>query len=94
MFVIRITYTVPLETLETQLVAHRAFLDEGYAKNWLLASGPQNPRVGGIILALLKDRTTLEAFLAKDPFALQGYATYEITEFTPVKCHPLLQDWV
>ena len=91
MFVIRTTYQVPFDVLEPGLAEHRAFLSEGYEKNWLLASGPQNPLVGGVIISLLKDRKTLDAFLARDPFVIKGYTTYDMIEFEPVKYHPAIE---
>ena len=43
-FIIRLEYKVPIEKIDTVLVTHREFLDSGYQKKILLASGPQNPR--------------------------------------------------
>lgn len=87
MFIIKVSYKKGLEEVDKFLLEHRAFLDLGYQKNFLIASGPQNPRVGGIILSQLTDRQKLEAFLAHDPFTLNDIASYEIIEFTPVKFH-------
>ena len=81
-------YLKPIETIDEYLVAHRAFLDTGYQQNFLIASGPQIPRTGGVLLSQLKDKATFEAFLEQDPFHLHGLARYEILEFTPVKSHP------
>jgi len=56
MFVILLDYMKPLDVIEKHLAAHRAFLDEGYAKHYFLCSGPREPRTGGVIIALLSDR--------------------------------------
>lgn len=88
MFLITLIYKKPLETVEQYLQEHRDFLSEGYAQNYFIVSGPQNPRVGGVIISQLQDRTTLEKFLEQDPFYMRGIADYKITEFTPVKYHP------
>ncbi len=88
MFVILITYTKPLADVEQHLANHRAFLGKGYEKNYFVASGPQNPRTGGIIISQLKDREQLESILKDDPFLVHQIADYNIIEFEPVKYHP------
>jgi uncharacterized protein YciI len=88
MFLINITYKKSLEIIDQYLVAHRAFLEEGYQKNYFVVSGPKNPRVGGVIISQLTDRQQLEAILRQDPFVLHEVADYEITEFAAVKYHP------
>ncbi|MES2204213.1 MAG: YciI family protein [Pseudomonadota bacterium] len=87
MFVIQLHYKVAIETVDQYLIEHRNFLDEGYQKNYFIASGPKNPRTGGIILSQLKDRTQIEKILSEDPFSIHGVADYDIMEFTPVKFH-------
>lgn len=87
MFIIEITYTKPLDIIDQLLTTHRAFLDEGYKKNYFVASGPKNPRTGGIIISQLKDRSVLENILKEDPYHLNNAATYDIVEFNPVKFH-------
>lgn len=87
MFLIKITYTQPLDKVEPYVAPHREFLEQGYQKDFFVVSGPQNPRVGGIIISQLKDRKQLEAFFKNDPYLLNGVADYEIIEFNPVKFH-------
>lgn len=87
MFIILITYTKPLEMIDDYVAAHRAFLDVGYHKNIFVASGPQNPRTGGVIISQLTDRNQLESILKDDPFLIHELATYTIIEFSPVKYH-------
>jgi uncharacterized protein YciI len=88
MFVVILNYKKPLEMIDQCLAAHRHFLDGCYAKNYLIASGPKNPRTGGILISQLKNREQLEQILQEDPFQIQGMADYEFIEFTPVKHHP------
>jgi uncharacterized protein YciI len=88
MFLIKITYTKPLDIVEPYVVSHREFLKLGYEKDYLVVSGPQNPRVGGIIISQLKDREQLEAFFKQDPYQIHKLADYEIIEFNPVMFHP------
>lgn len=87
MFVVLITYKKPLNVIDEFLIVHRAYLDEGYKNNILFASGPQNPRTGGVLLSQLNDRAQLEQFIQNDPFKINGLADYQIIEFEPVKCH-------
>lgn len=87
MFVIQLHYKVAIEKVDQYLIEHRNFLEAGYQKNYFIASGPKNPRTGGIIISQLKDRAQLEKILSEDPFSIHGVADYEIMEFTPVKFH-------
>lgn len=86
MFIVNLTYIKPLNEVEKHIATHREFLDRQYASGAFLASGPKNPRDGGIILASGSiTREELETILAHDPFKNQGLAEYQITEFAPVK---------
>lgn len=49
MFIAILTYIKPLEEVDRFLQAHRDYLAEHYAAGDFIASGPQNPRVGGVI---------------------------------------------
>lgn len=88
MFIIELIYKAPIEQIDHYLAEHREFLDEGYKKNYFIASGPKEPRTGGMVLSQLKNRAQLEEILESDPFKLHSLADYVITEFNPVKYHP------
>ena len=92
MFVVVITYKAPLEVIDKYLIEHREFLTSGYEQNFLLASGPQKPRVGGILISQLKNKEQLNEFLSKDPFMFNNLADYEVLEFDPVKHHSCIGD--
>jgi len=92
LFVVDITYSVPLAQIDEALGPHIAFLERHYASGLFLASGPKVPREGGVILAASDSRDTVEAALAEDPFQTNGLATYRVTEFNPVKRAPALQN--
>jgi uncharacterized protein YciI len=94
MFVILLSYVKPLEEVDRYLALHRAFLADGYQKNFFLASGPQNPRDGGVILSPLKNKQDLIDIMADDPFHLHGIAEYQIIEFDAVLYHPCLESIV
>lgn len=88
MFIILLHYKKPLADIELHLNDHRRFLDEGYQRGFFLASGPKNPRDGGVIISNLKDRQQLEAILQQDPFYVSAVAEYQLIEFIPNKYHP------
>jgi uncharacterized damage-inducible protein DinB/uncharacterized protein YciI len=92
-FVIESTYLAGLDRIDAQLVAHRAHLEQGFRSGMLLASGPQVPRSGGMILARARERSEVEEFLARDPFALAGISKYRVVEYEPVKQAELFSGW-
>jgi uncharacterized protein YciI len=79
MFILSLTYVKPSEEADKHMEPHMAWVKEGYAKGWFLASGRKVPRTGGIIFAR-GDRAELEAYVAVDPFTIHGVAAYEVTE--------------
>lgn len=86
MFVVLLKYKAAITEVDKHLQAHRQFLDYYYKQGLLLVSGPMNPRTGGVIIALTKDKTHLESVIKQDPFYLAEIAEYQIIAFTPVKC--------
>ncbi|MET7764573.1 YciI family protein [Streptomyces sp. NPDC005393] len=92
MFVLELTYTAPLDRIDAALPEHRAWVDAHFATGAFLASGPKQPRDGGIILALGEDRTKIEEMVASDPFTVAGVADYTITEFVATRTAPTLEE--
>ncbi len=90
LFVVDLHYVAALDMVEPLLDPHVAFLEQGYAKGWFLASGPKVPRTGGVILATASSRQSLEDWLTKDPFHQAGVAQYTVTEFRPSMQAPAL----
>ncbi|WP_409462649.1 YciI family protein [Amycolatopsis sp. GA6-003] len=90
MFVVVLTYTVPLEEIDRALPAHQEWLTKQYEDGRFLASGAQKPRTGGVIVTRPIDRAQLDAILATDPFAINQLATYEIIQFQPTRTAPEL----
>lgn len=88
MFILLLNYVQPLSLIESHLVAHRAFLDRHYALGHFIASGPQVPRKGGVILVKGLTREETEVILAEDPFYCEQLAEYQIIEFEPTKFAP------
>ena len=92
MIIIQTTYKASLNEVNKYLNAHREFLDYYYKQGVLLASGPQNPRTGGIIIAAGKDKSVIESIFQKDPFYLAEIADYQFIEFMPIKHCDALKD--
>jgi len=93
-FLIEIVYTAIPEQIAATTNDHRAFLQTGYDKGWLLMSGPQNPRTGGIVIARAPSLEDIQAFFKNDPYAIRKLATHRFVEFEPVKHRPFLESWV
>lgn len=83
MFIAILTYKKPLEEVDRFLQEHREYLAEHYAAGDFIASGPQTPRVGGVIMIKAENRAAVDAIIAQDPFKINGIADYQIVEFTP-----------
>ncbi len=91
MFVVTLHYKVGLDVMDKARPAHLEWLKKGYADGLLLASGRQNPPTGGCILTRGMPREKLDAFLAADPFMIDGLADYHVMEFNPVLTAPELK---
>lgn len=86
MFIAILTYKKSLNEVDRFLQAHREYLAKHYAAGDFIASGPQTPRVGGVIMIKAENRTTVDAIIAQDPFNINGIADYQIVEFTLTMC--------
>jgi uncharacterized protein YciI len=76
-----VRYRVPLEDVLPHVDSHRAYLRQLKAQGRLLASGPQDPRTGGLLLLKVPDddpRGALDAIRDGDPFYKAGVAQYEL----------------
>lgn len=92
MFIAILTYKKPLEEVDRFLAAHREYLAEHYAAGDFIASGPQTPRVGGVIMIKADNCASVNSIIAKDPFNINGIADYQIVEFTPTMfCDDILK---
>lgn len=85
MYIISLTYKVPLENIDQYLEEHVNYLNEQYELGNFLMSGRKVPRTGGVILALANSRDEIESVVAKDPFNINKLADYNIVEFVPSK---------
>lgn len=84
--VVLIRYRQPLETVQAATPAHRAYLAGLKAAGILLASGPFDPRTGGLLLLRVPDDdpAALDRLRDDDPFWQQGIANYELLRWNPV----------
>ena len=85
MVVITSKYIKPLEVIDPLVAEHRKFLDECYKKSQLICSGPQIPRVGGLLIANVASVDEAREIMKNDPFSIHGAAEYQFIEFSPMK---------
>lgn len=83
MFIAILTYKKPLSEVDRFLAVHREYLAKRYTAGDFIASGPQTPRVGGVIMMKANNREAVDSIIAQDPFHINGIADYQIVEFTP-----------
>ena len=81
-----IRYRKPLDEVLVHQDAHRAYLRGLKEKGVLIASGPMNPRFGGLVLLRVpdEDAKALDAVRDNDPFFQSGVAQYELIGWNPV----------
>lgn len=91
MYIVELTYLVPLDVVDSLLEKHVAYLNEQYAAGCFLASGRKEPRTGGVILARAESREALDSILSRDPFAKHGVAEYRVITFMPTMTAPGLE---
>ncbi|MEV7419601.1 YciI family protein [Streptomyces sp. NPDC089919] len=90
MFILEVTYTVPLDTVDDLLEAHVAWVEAQMAAGVFLAAGRKVPRDGGVILAAGPSRAEVEKLVTEDPFVVADVCTYRITEFVATRTAPAL----
>jgi uncharacterized protein YciI len=76
-----VRYRRPLAEIEAVTEAHRAYLRQLQEQGVLVASGPLEPRFGGMWLVRVQDENPLpelDAIMAGDPFHQHGLANYEL----------------
>ena len=94
LFIVSLTYTVPLEKVDLLIPEHIECLDEQYRLGHFQLSGRRVPRTGGVILATVAGREQLEQILAQDPFHRENIANYEVTAIVPTKSSKALEPLV
>jgi len=84
MVIITSKYVKSMDVIDSLLADHRKFLDDQFKQSKFICSGPQNPRVGGAILANVGIDEARQ-IMKKDPFTINGAAECSFVEFTPGK---------
>jgi len=75
-----VRYRRPLAEVEAITEAHRAYLRTLQDQGILVASGPLDPRTGGMVLLRVQDAdplADLDTIRNNDPFFKAGLANYE-----------------
>jgi uncharacterized protein YciI len=91
MFVLELTYTVPLEQVQSLLEEHMGWVRTQYEAGVFVASGRKEPRDGGVILAVGNDRDAIEKLVAADPFSVAGVCEYRVTHFLATSVAPVVE---
>lgn len=76
-----VRYRRPLEEVQEVTEQHRAYLRELKDEGMLIASGPMDPRTGGILLLNVPDddvTACLDRVRDGDPYVTFGLAQYEL----------------
>jgi len=76
-----IRYRRPLDEVLTIVDQHRAYLADLKEQGLLIASGPMDPRTGGILLLHVPDddcQAALDKIRDEDPYTTFGMAQYEL----------------
>ncbi len=92
-FVVEATYLAPLERIREATARHRAFIQKGYDAGLFLCSGPQDPPVGGFLVARARSLEELKSMFDDEPFQAERLASYSFKEFQPVKRQPWTEEW-
>ena len=82
-----IRYRRVFDDIAPHVDEHRAYLRELKAAGRLLASGPMDPRTGGMLLLRVPDdegTAALDAIRDGDPFTTRKLAQYELIPWAPV----------
>jgi uncharacterized protein YciI len=93
-FLVEVTYSAPIEQVLKMRNDHREYLKTGYQRKWLLVSGTQSSKKGGVVIARAPSLDELQAFFKEDPYQANGLAEYRFVEFEPAQYQEFLQEWL
>ncbi len=92
-FVVEATYLVAFDRIKELIPSHAAWLQQGFEKGLFLCSGPQEPPVGGLVIARATSMADLQAMFEREPFNLAKVASYSFKEFQPVMRQGWAEHW-
>lgn len=81
-FVVLMHYTKPLAEVDAVRPRHVAHLERYSGEGVFHAWARRDPPAGGVLVATVPDRATLEQIVAMDPYVQAGVARAEIVEFS------------
>jgi len=93
-FLVEVTYAVPMDQVLENRDEHREYLKTGYQRKWLLMSGAQSSKKGGLVIARAPSLEELQAFFKEDPYWVKGIATYRFVEFEPAQYQDFIKEWL
>jgi len=93
-FLVEVTYAVPMDRILESRTEHREYLKTGYQRKWLLFSGAQSCKKGGVVIARAPSLEELQAFFKEDPYWVKGLATYRFLEFEPAMSQDFMKEWL
>lgn len=83
LFIVDVSYIVPIETVDQHLLAHRDFLNKYIQLGLIVVAGKKNPRTGGMIIIKTDSLSHAQAIMSEDPFSIYKVANITITEMEP-----------
>lgn len=96
-FMIESTFRQPVavseEELQRLIKEHQRYLAPGFAKGWILVSGPKAASGGGVIVMKMSSLEDVEAYFAGDPMKVGGVQDYRVTEFKLHDCQSAIREW-
>jgi len=81
LFVCVSQYLRPLEELDEYSAAHLEWLSELDRAGRIVATGAQEPPIGGVMVLAARDKAEVRAWLSTDPFQMNHCAAYHLHEF-------------
>lgn len=63
--------------------AHNDWLRRGFERGLLMMAGSLQSGLGGALIAVGEDRAEIDAFVAEDPFVMEGVVAAEIHHVAP-----------
>ena len=85
MFFVTLTFSDNKDRAADLMAGHKAWIQRGFDQGVFLMVGSLQPNRGGAIIAHGTDRTSLEAFVAEDPFVAERVVTADILEIAPAR---------
>ncbi|NUE80806.1 GTP cyclohydrolase [Snodgrassella sp. ESL0304] len=90
MIIVTFKFKKPLEELLAKFEEHNKFLDEYFAKNKFIASGPLDNKTGAIIIVMSDSIEEVKNIMKSDPFCVYDLVDLEFTLFQAAKIPPNL----